>query len=333
MKNEGKRILVPGGGGFLGKAVVDRCLRRKDRVTSFSRKFHDNLKTSGVTQIQGDIADFPVVEQACRGMEIVFHIAAIAGIWAKYEKFYQTNFIGTRNIIEACIQNQVPYLVYTSSPSVIFTGSDMMGVDESVPYTKQFSAYYPKTKAMAEKAVRAAGEAESGLKTIILRPHLIWGPRDNHLVPGILSRGKHLARIGNGNNLVDTIYIDNAADAHLLAADCLRRNPELSGRIYFISQDDPVPLWDMVDAILEAGGLPPVNKSISPGIARLIGSCFERIYSALNIKKEPPMTRFLAEELSTSHWFDITAAKKDLGYFPAVSTNEGLRRLRSYLQR
>lgn len=333
MNANGRNVLITGGGGFLGKAVAERCLKRKDTVTSFSRNFHADLETLGITQVRGDIADFPIIERACRDMDLVFHIAAKPGIWGEYDKFYRTNFIGTRNIIEACIENRVPYLVYTSSPSVVFNGKDMMGVDESISYPECFSAHYPKTKAMAEKAVRTVGVSETGLKTITLRPHLIWGPRDNHLVPRILARGKHLVRIGNGRNLVDTIYIDNAADAHLLAADRLCQNMELSGRVYFISQDDPVPLWEMVDSILDAGGLPPVKRSISSEAARFIGTCFEKIYSALNIKREPPMTRFLAEELSTSHWFDISAAKKDLGYFPNVSITEGLGRLKVHLRR
>jgi nucleoside-diphosphate-sugar epimerase len=170
------------------------------------------------------------------------------------------------------------------------------------------------------------------LKTVILRPHLIWGPRDNALVPRIIARAGRLVRVGDGTNRVDTVYIDNAADAHILAADRLRENPRLSGKVYFITQDDPVPLWDMIDAILNAGGLPPVRRSVSKRSAWLMGLLLEGIYKIFHVSGEPLMTRFVAEELATSHWFDISAARRDLGYTPTVTTTEGLQRLAAWLQ-
>jgi nucleoside-diphosphate-sugar epimerase len=220
--------------------------------------------------------------------------------------------------------------VYTSSASVIFDGTDMEGVDESVPYPKRFQAHYQKTKAIAEKNVVIA--SGNDLRTIILRVHLIWGPRDNSLVPRIISRAKRLRIIGNGKNLIDTIYIDDAARAHLLAADKLDENPKLSGNIYFISQGEPVPLWDMVNRILKAAGLAPVKRSIPRRVAWLIGAFLEFAHKSFNIKSEPQMTRFLADELATSHWFDISAAKRDLGYKPTVSMEEGLHRLEVWLK-
>jgi nucleoside-diphosphate-sugar epimerase len=170
------------------------------------------------------------------------------------------------------------------------------------------------------------------LRTIALRPHLIWGPGDNHLVPRIIQRARRLRRVGDGQNKVDTIYVDNAAHAHLLAAEKLALRPELSGRVYFISQDAPIPLWDMVNAILAAADLPPVTRSISVASARRVGAVLEWLYRTFRLPGEPQMTRFLAEELSTSHWFDIRAAKEDLGYRPLVSTEEGLNRLRRWLR-
>jgi nucleoside-diphosphate-sugar epimerase len=205
----------------------------------------------------------------------------------------------------------------------------MEGVDESVPYPAHYRSHYPQTKAIAEQAVVKA--SEQGLKSIILRPHLIWGPKDNHLVPRIIERAHRLRRIGDGHNLVDTVYIDNAADAHILAAEALKSSPEISGRIYFISQGDPIPLWDMVDAILKAGGRAPVRKSISLKKAMLIGAVLEFVYRALRLKGEPQMTRFVAEELASAHWFDISAARNDLKYRPAVSTKTGLERLQEWL--
>jgi len=324
------RVLVTGGGGFLGKAIVRRLVARGDRVRSFSRGFYPALDSIGVKQIQGDIGDVTAVAAACEGVKTVFHVAAKPGIWGRYETYYRTNVIGTRNVITACKSSGIQRLVYTSSPSVVFNETDMEGVDEFVPYPERYVAHYPKTKAIAEQEVIRAASNE--LHTIVLRPHLIWGPEDNHLVPRIIERAKKLRRVGDGNNRVDTIYIDNAAAAHILAADKLKSNPGLSGKIYFISQDEPIPLWDMVDAILHAAGLEPVKGFIPKGMAWFVGAVMELIYRTLNLKGEPQMTRFVAKELATAHWFDISAAKRDLGYRPTVSTQEGLRRLSEWLQ-
>ncbi|MGB2688084.1 MAG: NAD-dependent epimerase/dehydratase family protein [Desulfobacterales bacterium] len=324
------KVLVTGGGGFLGGAIVRQLVERGDRVISFSRRFYPELAAMEVEQIQGDISDATAVEQACREVDLVFHVAAKPGIWGDYITYYRTNVIGTQNVIIACKQHNVSRLVYTSSPSVVFDGDDMEGVDESVSYPEKYHTHYPKTKAMAEQFVIAA--AEEGLKTIILRPHLIWGPQDNHLVPRIIERANRLVKVGNGRNLVDTIYIDNAADAHIQAADRLGQNHNLSGRVYFISQDDPVPLWEMVNNILKRAGLAPVQRSISRNTAWMIGAVLEIFYKMFKISGEPRMTRFLADELSKAHWFDISAAKKDLGYAPKISIEEGLFRLEKWLQ-
>jgi len=323
-------ILVTGGGGFLGKALCRRLVADGHRVRSFSRRRHAALEALGVSQHCGDLADAEAVAAACRGASVVFHAAAKAGVWGSRESYYRTNVTGTQNVLTACRRHGVDRLVYTSSPSVVFNGSDMEGVDESVPYPDRYLAHYPATKAQAERRVLTA--AREGLRAVILRPHLIWGPEDNHLVPRILQRADRLATIGDGRNRVDTVYIDNAADAHLLAADALRRRPDLSGRIYFISQDDPIPLWDMVNAILEAGGKPPLRRNIGVRAAKLAGAVLESVYRWLPVKGEPPMTRFVAEELATAHWFDISAARRDLGYAPRVSTAEGLQRLREWLR-
>jgi nucleoside-diphosphate-sugar epimerase len=324
------QALVTGGGGFLGGAIVRLLQKRGEDVRSFSRSFYAELETLGVEQIQGDISDQHAVEQAVEGMDLVYHVAAKPGIWGDYSEYYQTNVIGTGNVISACLKHKVARLVHTSSPSVIFDGTDMEGIDESAPYPDRYHTHYPKTKALAEQmVVKSAGD---GLASIILRPHLIWGPRDKHFVPRIIERAKRLVKVGDGRNLVDTIYIDNAAEAHLMAADRLESNPELSGKIYFISQNEPIPVWDMVNAILKAAGLGPVRKSIPHRMAWLVGLLLELVYKCFNLNGEPQMTRFLADELATAHWFDISAAKKDLGYVPRVSTEEGLRRLEHWLK-
>jgi nucleoside-diphosphate-sugar epimerase len=326
-----QKILVTGGGGFLGGAVVARLVARGDRVRSFSRRFYPELASVGVEQIQGDISDPCAVETACKDIDLVFHTVAKPGIWGNYSEYFKTNVSGTQNVLAACQRCGISRLIYTSSPSVVFNGKNMEGVDESVPYPEKFHAHYPKTKAIAEMRVVSAAK-EGRIKAVILRPHLIWGPKDNHLVPRILAKANRLVRVGDGKNLADTVYIANAADAHILAADKLAENPELSGKIYFISQGVPIPLWEMIDAILKAGGCPPVKRSVSEKTARRIGTICEFIYQKLHISAEPPMTRFLAEELATSHWFDIQAARNDLGYVPRVSTEEGLRRLETWLR-
>jgi 2-alkyl-3-oxoalkanoate reductase len=259
-------------------------------------------------------------------------VAAKAGIWGKYEDFYRANVTGTANILEACRANGIDRLVYTSSPSVVFDGGDVEGGDESLPYPSSYEAHYPRTKAMAEQLVLAADSSQ--LATVALRPHLIWGPGDNHLVPRILARGRagRLRRIGDRANLVDTVYVDNAARAHLQAADRLAPGSAPAGRAYFISNGQPLPLWEMVNRILAAADLPPVTRSIPPGLAYTVGCICEGLWGLLRLAGEPPMTRFVAHELSSAHWFDISAARRDLGYRPEVSTDEGLLRLREWLQ-
>ncbi len=324
-----KNILVTGGGGFLGKAIVRRLVNDGHRVTSFSRHGHGPLDALGVEQRYGDIADADAVTGAAQGKDAVFHVAAKAGVWGDWEDYYRVNVTGTETVIYACKSCGVPLLIHTSSPSVVFDGSDMQGTDESTPYPAHYHAAYPQTKAMAEQQVIAAADAR--LKTIVLRPHLIWGPEDNHLVPRILNRARSLRRVGDGTNRVDTIYIDNAAHAHVLAMQALEKKPTLSGRVYFISDDDPIPLWEMINRILAAGDRDPVNGRISPRVAYAIGAILEWSYRTFGLSGEPKMTRFVARELATAHWFDISAAKRDLGYTATISIDEGMRRLKAWL--
>ncbi len=325
------KALVTGGGGFLGSAIVRRLVAHGDRVCSLSRGDYPELRALGVELVQADIADAEAVLRAAEGCDLVFHVAARPGIWGKYEDYHRINVVGTENVLAACQRHGIRRLVYTSSPSVVFDGKDMEDVDESVPYPEHYHAHYPKTKAIAEKLVLAANGAD--LATVALRPHLIWGPGDNQLVPRIIARAKagRLRRIGPADKRVDTVYIDNAADAHLLAADRLQPGAAIGGKAYFISQGEPIPLWDMINGILAAADLPPVTRSMPLGAALAVGWLCEAVYGCLGIRSEPPMTRWLARELSTAHWFNIDAARCDLGYEPKVSTAEGLNRLRAAL--
>jgi nucleoside-diphosphate-sugar epimerase len=324
--------LVTGGGGFLGGAIVRLLLQRGDHVRSLSRQRYASLDALGVDQTQADITDTAAVERATAGCDVVFHVAARAGIGGRWRDFHRVNVVGTQTVLNACRRLGVTRLVYTSSPSVVFPGHDMEGVDESVNYPAHFHAPYPATKAQAERMVLAANGLE--LATVALRPHLIWGPGDNYLVPRILARGRagRLRRIGKASKLIDSVYIDNAAEAHLLAADRLAPGSAVVGKAYFISNGEPLPLWDLVNRILAAGGVAPVTRSVPLWAALTAGWCLEKVYGAFRPGAEPQMTRFLARELTTAHWFDLTAARRDLGYEPRVSIDEGLRRLAEWLR-
>jgi nucleoside-diphosphate-sugar epimerase len=319
--------VVTGGGGFLGGAVVRLLRQRGDTVRSFTRSAYPWLDELGVEQSLGDLADQEAVERAVSGCDVVFHVAAKAGVWGRYSAYFDTNVTGTRNVLAACKKLGVRRLVYTSTPSVVHAGGDVEGANESLPYPKHFDAHYPKTKALAEREVLAANGPE--LATVALRPHLIFGPGDPHLVPRIIesARKGRLKRIGTRPIKVDATYIDNAAQSQLDAADRLDVGTAPAGKAYFVSNGAPVELWPFVDRILAEANLPPLAKTVSAWKARLAGRVLEWAYWLFRLPGEPPMTRFVANQMSTSHWYDISAARRDLGYAPRVSTEEGLKRL------
>jgi 2-alkyl-3-oxoalkanoate reductase len=326
------KALVTGGGGFLGGALV-RALRERDAsVRSFSRQAHPDLHALGVEQARGDLADAAAVAGAVAGCDVVFHVAARAGIWGPDDAYHRTNVTGTENVLAACRLHGVPRLVHTSSPSVVFNGRDLEGVDESVPYADHFDAAYPRSKAAAEKLVLAANSP--ALATVALRPHLVWGPGDNHLLPRLVARARagQLRRIGTQAKLVDTLYIDNAVHAHLLAADRLAPGAAIAGKPYFITNGEPVELWDMVNRLLRAANAPPVTRTVPAGLALLVATVLETVHKLAGSHREPRLTRFVVREMTTAHWFNLTAARRDLGYVPAVSTEEGLRRLAAHLR-
>lgn len=326
------RALVTGGGGFLGGAIVRRLVNRGWTVRTLQRGSYDRLAALGVEEIRGDIADSTVVDHAVAGCDIVFHVAARVEMWGPFEPFYRTNVIGTENVLAAMRRHGVCRLVFTSSPSVVHSRDGLEGVDESVPYPDHYGAAYPETKAMAEMTVLASNGPD--LATLALRPHLIWGPGDTNLVPQLISRARagELRFVGGGSNLVDTVYIDNAADAHLLAAERLEPGAACAGKAYFISNGDPWPLKKIVNGILEAGGLPPEERGISLRLAIAAGAFFERAHRLFPSQTGPRMTPFIARNFATPHWFDISAARRDLGYEPEVSIEEGLSRLKEWFE-
>ncbi len=324
--------LVTGGGGFLGFAVVKLLRERGYAVRSYSRQRYAKLDALGVEQRSGDLTDLLAIQKAAGGCDLVFHVAAKAGVWGPWRDYFATNVIGTRNVLAACRSAGVPKLVFTSSPSVTFAGEDQEGIDERAPYPATFLAHYPHTKALAEQEVMAANSPT--LATVSLRPHLIWGPDDPHLIPRLIERAKagKLRRIGHASKLVDTTYVDNAATAHVQAAEKLAHGSPLAGKAYFLSQGEPEPLWDFINRVLTTAGLHPVTKTISARLAYAAGAVLESAYKLTGRKAEPPMTRFVARQLSTSHWFDLLAAKRDFGYSPGVSTADGFERMAGWLK-
>lgn len=325
-------ILVTGGGGFLGGAIVRLLSDRGHVVTALGRGRYPQLDHAGVRTIQADIRNADSVRAACVGMDAVIHTAAIAGIWGPKRLSWDINYGGTRNVLAACQAEDVRFLVYTSSPSVVFGTAELCGVNESQPFPDKYLAHYPASKAAAEKEVISANSVS--LRSVALRPHLIFGPGDPHLFPRIIARAKQrkLVQVGPGTNLVDITFVDNAAAAHVLALENLTSTATCAGKAYFISQGEPVNLWSWLREILSRLELPPPRGPISARTANFLGATLETIYGLLRIQSEPRITRFLASQLATSHYFDISAARRDFGYTPLVSTSDATHRLVEWLR-
>lgn len=326
-------VLVTGGGGFLGRYIVEQLAARGDCVRTYSRGEYPELKALGVDQHRGDLLDRGALQAACAGQECVIHAAALPGIWGRWRRFYETNTLGTENVIAACRAAGVGKLVYTSSPSVVYDGRPHENADESLPYPARHLCHYSRSKALAEQQVLAAN-GTGGLLTVALRPHLIWGPRDPHLIPRLIERAKtgRLRRVGDGRNRVSITYVENAAAAHVQAADALRPGSPAVGRAYFINDEQPVVLWDWINEVLCRAGLSPVTRGVPYPVAWLAGAMLEAAWSVLRLRGEPLMTRFLASQLSQSHSYRIAAAVRDFGYRPIVSPEEGMRQLEPELR-
>lgn len=352
-----QHAFVTGAGGFLGKAICLRLLAAGIKVTGFARGHYPELEALGVVMLQGDLVNKDQLQQAMQGCDIVFHVASKAGVWGDRDSYFCPNVKGAANVIAACKALKINKLVYTSTPSVTFAGQDESGIDESTPYATSFLNYYAHSKAIAEKMVLDANQvgdmplenpdvtqvssqvttqatAPYALKTVALRPHLIWGPGDPHLVPRVLARGRlnKLKLVGREDKLVDTIFIDNAAYAHVLAAlELCQAKPKCQGKAYFLSNDEPITMAKMLNLILACDALPPVTKRVPQSVAYVAGTVLETVYFLLKKQEEPMMTRFVARQLSCSHYFDISAAKRDLGYRALISINEGVARLKASL--
>lgn len=324
------KILVTGGGGFLGGSIVRQLVDRGYEVKSFSRGTYHTLEDLGVEQCRGDLSDLNAVKKAVKDCDAVIHVAAKAGMWGAEKDYFMTNVLGTSHVIHACEYHGVKRLIYTSSPSVVFSGKDMENANESESYAERFVAPYPESKAIGEKMVLAANG--DTLATMALRPHLIFGPGDPHLVPRLVAkaRSKRLMFLGNGLNKVDVVFVDNAALAHIKALEKLEPGSPVSGKAYFISNNEPKTIEDIFNNITTVYGAPAVKRKIPKSLAYGAGWLFEKFYVFFGIEREPLVTRFIAKELSTSHWFDISAARKDFGYEPEITFEEGLSRMEAH---
>jgi nucleoside-diphosphate-sugar epimerase len=324
------QVLVTGCGGFLGSEIVRQLLDRGDRVVGVSRGDYPDLVSRGMRHVPGDLTDQSFVHESIGGVDAVVHTAAVAGVWGPWDHFYSINKLATDYVIAACEQNGIGNLVFSSSPSVTFDGEHQRGIDESQPYASRWFCHYPHTKALAEQAVLEAHQP-GRLNTIALRPHLIWGEHDPHILPRMVARARsgRLRIVGDGSNRVDTVHVINAAAAHLDALDALATNPDLAGgRAYFIAQDEAVNCWDWISEICEIGGVKPPHRRISYRAAYRLGGMLELGYRITARTSEPPMTRFVAAQLARDHYFDISAAKERLGYRVRLNMAEGLERLR-----
>ena len=322
-------ILVTGAGGFLGRTICQQLLQKNYKVYGLARGHYPDLEEKGVLMHRLDITDeknFLALNKVWQGVKFgsCIHTAGKVDMWGKWDDFYSVNVVGTQNTLTFCKENSIRYFIYTSSPSVIFGGESIKNGDESLPYPKKYYGLYGRSKAIAEQEVLKANS--NLLKTVCLRPHLIFGKGDKNIIPRIVELGQkgRLKIVGDGQNQVDVVHVKNAAEAHLLALNKLKQGEDVDGKVFFIGQG-PVFLWPFINKILGCHGVPPIQKKISFKKAFLLGYivevvlCFFRIYN-----RHPLMTRFLALQLGKSHYFNHKEANQALGWYPKIDIDEAL---------
>ncbi|TQF02635.1 NAD-dependent epimerase/dehydratase family protein [Kitasatospora acidiphila] len=325
------RVLVTGGSGFLGAEICRQLTARGTETVSFSRRPSRTLEQLGVRQVHGDLVDRAALDRAVPGCDAVVHNAALAGISGAPGPYWRTNVAGTRTVIDRCRAHGVRTLVHTSTASVVFRPGGLENADERLPYPVRHLAAYPHTKAVAEALVLDANGPE--LAALSLRPHLIWGPGDPHFVPALtrLVRRQTLVMPGSGANLVDTTHVRTAAHAHLLALDLLHQGQPVGGRAYFIAQGEPLPLGGFLALLLATAGIRatwrpvPVPLAVAAAAAREAVSRLRRGTGSHAGTGTRDLSRFLVAELVHPHWFDLTAARRDLGFTPPIGLAEGMR--------
>lgn len=321
------KILVTGGSGFLGKKICQQLLQRGDEPFALSRVPSQFLKRQGIKFVACDLTRKDQVEEVFKNyhFDAVIHTAAKAGIWGPYHEYEKINVQGTKNLIQFARQHCVRIFIHTSTPSVVYGDTDIIDGDEALDYPAHHLTSYAKTKAIAERYVLSK-HASHHFQVAALRPHLIWGVDDPHLLPRLVTRAKRgkLVQVGDGNNMVDIIHVDNAAGAHIQLMDKMLEDSSFGGEAYFIGQERPVKLWEFMLKILENKGIASKPKKMSLGLAFKMGTVFEFIYSYFYPHKEPPMTKFLALQLGTHHYFKHDKAIADFNFHLTKTIEEGL---------
>ena len=315
-------LLITGGTGFLGRRVAALALVQGHRVRILGRDFaaSGDLLKAGAEPYKADLREPAAVRRACAGADAVIHAGALSAPWGRRRDFFAINVAGTAAVIAGCRAGGVGRLVYVSSPSVTFTGQDVIDQTEDAPRPRRFASVYSLTKALGEDRVNAA--ARDGLATVIIRPKAIFGPGDNALLPRLLDAARRgcLSQIGDGQNRVDLTYVDNVAHALLRALDA----PAAIGHIYTITNDKHPRLWEVIAAVLRGLGLPADLRAV-PLPAALAAATLMEARAHLT-GQEPLLTRYSAAILARTQTYDITAARRDLGYTPRITLDEGIAR-------
>ncbi len=323
------KILVTGGAGFLGRHIVDKLLEAGyNNITILSRGHYPKLEECGLKVISTDLANKDRLITACDGIDTIFHVASKTGICGRFNSYYQTNVTGTLNLLQAAGLRGVKNFIYTSTPSVVYGNHEIINGNEDLPYPLRYLTYYAATKAEAELTVLSYN-GRAGLKTCSLRPHLIFGPGDTNLTPRIINKGRagKLRIVGDGKNLVSVSYVENTADAHICAMHKLQENSKsVCGKSFFINETDPVNCWEFINRLLASCNIPAVTGQLTFSNAYKLGFILEKVGNCLAPNWEPPMTRFLALQLATSHYFDNTRAREDLAWSPKIPPEEALQR-------
>ncbi|GHD51014.1 NAD-dependent epimerase/dehydratase family protein [Mycetocola manganoxydans] len=315
------RVLVTGASGLLGRAVAAELIAAGHEVRCFQRR---PSGVSGATDALGSITDADAVASAVDGCDAIVHLAAKVSLAGDPADFDRVNVGGTRTLLDAARTAGIERFVYVSSPSVAHSGSSIVGDDALPADPAHARGDYARTKAEAELLALAADSPS--LRVVAVRPHLVWGPGDTQLVERVVERARHgrLPLLDSGAALIDTIYIDNAASA---IAAALARVDEVHGRAYVLTNGEPRPVAELLAGICAAAGVSSPGWRVPASVARAAGSLIEAVWRIKPGVDEPPMTRFLAEQLSTAHWFDQRRTRADLEWTPAVSLDEGFRRL------
>lgn len=323
------RVLVTGGSSLLARATAESLLARGDEVVLLQR----NAAPLDVPQVLGDVRDADLVDRAVAGCDAVVHLAAKVGVVGSWHDYRSINVDGTANVVAAARHHGVARFVHVSTPSVAHAGEALVGVGATPAVTGRSGAWYAESKAIAEQMVQ--GAASDALPVVIIRPHLVWGPGDTQLVGRIVERARagRLALVGDGAALIDTTYIDNAASALVAALDAVAPGAACLGQSYVIANGEPRPVAELVAGICRAAGVDIAPRRVPRRLAVGAGALVERVWALRGEQAgEPPLTRFLAEQLGTAHWFDPRPARRDLGWEPTVTIDEGFARLAAWFR-